>query len=45
MYGIAPTAGIVAQHSRRLSDRYFVRVDAHREWPFLITKLSPYNER
>jgi hypothetical protein len=28
-----------------VSEKYFVRVDVTEEFPFLVTKLSPYNDR
>lgn len=39
---------IILTYTHRITDvseRYFIRVDVTEQYPFLITKLSPYFDR
>ncbi len=46
--GVRKIVEVVFSYTNRqtdVTDRYFVRVDVTEEFPFLVTKLSPYFER
>jgi PatG C-terminal len=46
--GVRKVVDVVFAYTHRQTDvteRYFVRVDVTEEFPFLVTKLSPYYER
>ena len=46
--GIRRVVDVIFSYTHRQTDvteKYFVRVDVTEEWPFLITKLSPFFER
>lgn len=34
-----------ANHTTDVTEKFFTRVDATEEFPFLVTKLSPYYDR
>lgn len=46
--GVRKIVDVIFSYTNRntdVTDKYFVRVDVTEEFPFLVTKLSPYYER
>jgi len=46
--GIRKTVDVIFSYRHRQTDvvdTYFARVDVNEEFPFLVTKLSPFYER
>ena len=46
--GVRRIVQVIFSYTNRqtdVTDKYFTRVDVTEEWPFLITKISPYYER
>ena len=46
--GVRKVADVIFAYTNRQTDvveKYFVRVDVTEEFPFLVTKLSPYYTR